>query len=79
MSCKLKNSTLPGDYNGHFQEAHMYKQYSGWPYMLTKRHWERLGGNSSTVQFQIQPRDEARYQCKYYGVWSKELHIFRNL
>ena len=39
----------------------MYKNHSGWPYLLRKRMWERIGGNENMVQFMIYPRDEMRY------------------
>lgn len=58
---------LIGDYNGHFQGEYMYSTKKGWPYLLRKRIWDRIGGNGSIVQFYVYPRDELRYQgiCKF--------------
>eukprot|EP00794_Sanderia_malayensis_P020509 gene20509-22527_t len=49
-----------GDYNGHFQEANLYSNNPGWPKELEERTWDRLGGNASLIQFQINPTDHFR-------------------
>ena len=44
----------------------MYSAHGGWPQMLKERQWDKLGGNTSDIHFQIYPIDQTRYAGSYY-------------
>ena len=39
----------------------MFASHFGWSKLLKERLWEKLGGNFSVINFEVYPRDEARY------------------